>query len=75
MSALVDLRWVVGNDVLRVRQVLDIFVVEPLDLEVQVHVVRALTQPVFLMVCRYKEVDQIDGEGRGTERRAGLVLT
>lgn len=50
------LRWVVGNNSPKGLQVLDIFIVEPLDLEVQVHVVGALTQSVLLVLCRYKDI-------------------
>ena len=63
------LRWVVGDNVLKARQVFDVFVVEPLDLEVQVHVVGALTQPVLLVLCKYKHIQRdvchsIMGKGR-----------
>lgn len=52
------LRWVVGNDALKARQLLDVFVVEPLDFEVQVHVVGALTQPLLLVLCTYKKTQE-----------------
>ena len=43
-------RWVVWDDVLEGGQVLEVLVVEPLHLEVQVHVVRALAELVFLVL-------------------------
>lgn len=45
-----SLRWVVGDDALEGGQLLHVLVVQPLDLEVQVHVVGALTQPVLLVL-------------------------
>ena len=47
----VNSRWVVGYNPFEVWQVLHILIVQPLDLEVQVHVVGTLTQPVLFMLC------------------------
>ena len=53
-----DSRWVFGHLALEGRQILHVFILEPLHLEVQVHVVSTLTQPVFLMLW-------LRGERRG----------
>ena len=53
-TRLLYLRWVVGNHTLKVWQLLDVFIAEPLDFEVQVHVVGALTQSVLLVLCGCK---------------------
>lgn len=53
------LRRVVRNNIFKVQQLLHVFVVEPLDLEVQVHVVCALTQSVLLVVCEHTNVTSI----------------
>lgn len=45
----VFLRRVLRHAVLEVQQLLAVFIVEPLHLEVQVHVIGALAQPVFLV--------------------------
>lgn len=38
-------------------QVLDVLVVEPLDLEVQVHVLGALAQSVLLVLCKHNKTE------------------
>lgn len=52
----VFLRRVFRHSVCEGGQVLNILIVEPLDLEVQVHVVGALTQSMLLMLCRHKDM-------------------
>lgn len=43
------LRRILGHGVAEGRQLLDVLVVKPLDLKVQVHVVGRLAQPVLLV--------------------------
>ena len=57
-----DSRRVLGHLALEGRQIPHVFIVQPLDLEVQVHVVGALAQPVLLMLC--------SGEGGGVRYRS-----
>lgn len=44
------LRWIFRNVLLESGELLAVLVVEPLDLEVQVHIICALTQAVLLML-------------------------
>lgn len=46
------LRRVLGHSVREGGQVLNILIVQPLDLEVQVHVVSSLTELVLLVFCK-----------------------
>lgn len=44
------LRWIFRNVLLESGELLAVLVVEPLDLEVQVHIICALTHAVLLML-------------------------
>lgn len=62
------LRRVVWNDTLEIWQLLDVFIAEPLDFEMQVHVVGALAQPQLLVLCTHKRqtcagCEEVDPEG------------
>lgn len=44
-------RWIIRYMLLESGQILAILIIEPLHLEVQVHIVCAFTQAVLLMLC------------------------
>lgn len=45
------LRWILRHFPLEGRQVPDVLVVQPFHFEVQIHIVRALAQPVLFVLC------------------------
>ena len=52
----VFLRRVLRHSVCEGGQVLNVFVVEPLDLEVQVHVVSSFAELMLLMLCTHTDI-------------------
>lgn len=53
------LRWIFRNVLLESGELLAVLVVEPLDLEVQVHIICALTQAVLLMLWISKRKEKM----------------
>lgn len=54
-----DLRRVVRSNLLKVGQIFDVFVVEPLDFEMQIHVVSALALAMLLVFYKNKHVKEM----------------
>lgn len=47
--------WIFRHFSLEGRQITNIFIVQPLHFEVQIHIVCTFTQPVFLMLCKERK--------------------
>lgn len=62
------LRRVLGHAAVKARKLFAVFVVEPLDFEVKVHVIGALTQPVLLMFCETHHTNDIESIPHITEQ-------